>query len=142
VRRPWTWIGQRFYTMLSGIFPQPPITYYSAPAGAMSGGTVFIEADSPSFREKGLTPQASAFLSAHPPEFPLTVANAPPPTTDNWPYVYHHTHSIPRAYFAVSAIILVMALYMVAPFFRPKESSTWQFLSAGSGISPDGNPTG
>ena len=27
VRQPWTWIGQRFYAMLDGIFGQPPVVY-------------------------------------------------------------------------------------------------------------------
>ena len=133
VRRPWTWIGQRIYTMLSRTFPWPPITYYAAPTGAMLSGTVFIESQSHNLGE-GIGPLQSAFLSARPPEFPLTGANAPPPTTDNWPYVYHQRHSIPRAYFAVSAIILVMALYMVGPFFKPKESSSWQFFLLGAGF--------
>jgi spermidine synthase len=134
VRRPWIWIGQRIYAMLSGTFPQAPITYYSASTGTMLSATVFIESDSPSLLGESLGPQESAFLSARPPEFPLTAGNAPPPTTDDWPYVYHYGHSIPRAYFAVSAIILVMALYMVGPFFKPKESSTWQFFLLGAGF--------
>ena len=134
VRQPWTWIGQRFYTMLSRMFPHPPLTYYSAPVGALLSATVFIESDSPYLWERSKAAPESAFLSTRPPAFPLTLENAPPPTTDNWPYVYHQSHSIPRAYFAVSAIILVMALYMVGPFFRPKESSTWQFFLLGAGF--------
>ena len=135
VRQPWTWIPQRFYTMLSRIFPHPPLTYYTEPIGTSGFSTVvFIESDSPNLWAKSLGKQESAFLNAHPPGFPLTLENAPPPTTDDWPYVYHYGHSIPRAYFAVSAVILVMAFYLVGPFFRPKESSTWQFFLLGAGF--------
>jgi len=134
VRQPWTWIGQRFYAMLSSIFLHPPLTYYSAQLGALFSATVFIESESPSFTEKTLDARQSAFLRSHPPAFPLTADNAPPPTTDDWPYVYHIGHSIPRAYFAVSAIILILAFYMVGPFFTPKKRSAWQFFLLGAGF--------
>jgi len=134
VRQPWTWIGQRFYTMLGRIFPHPPLTYYAAPVEALLSATVFIESDSPYLWERSKDTHVSEFLSARPPEFALTSDKAPAPTTDNWPYVYHHGHSIPRAYFAVSAVILIIALYMVGPFFKPKESSAWQFFLLGAGF--------
>ena len=134
VRTPWTWIGQRFYTMLSAMFPRPPLTYYSQQVEALLSATVFIESDSPLLWERSLGARQAAFLISHPPEFPLSTANAPPPTTDDWPYIYHFSRSIPRAYFAVSAIILLMALYLVGPFFTPRESSAWQFFLLGAGF--------
>jgi spermidine synthase len=134
VRQPWTWIGQRFYAMLTGMFPRPPLTYYSDAVGDLLSATVFIESDSDYPWSKSLGAQESAFLSSRPPKFLLTVDNAPPPTTDDWPYVYHFGHSIPRAYFAVSVVILMMALYMVGPFFEPKESSAWKFFLLGAGF--------
>ncbi len=134
VRPPWTWMGQRFYAMLSHIFPHPPVTYYCPQIAAQLSAAVFIESDSSYLWDKGLSNQESAFLSSHPPPFPLTVDHAPPPTTDDWPYVYHFGHSIPRAYFTVSAVILLMAFYLVGPFFAPKESSTWQFFLLGAGF--------
>jgi spermidine synthase len=134
VRKPWTWIGQRFYAMLSRIFPRPPLTYESEWVGDLMTATVFIESDSLYPWEQSRDARESAFLSARPPQFPLSLDNAPPPTTDDWPYVYHFSHSIPRAYYAVSGIILLLALYMVGPFFTPKECSTWQFFLLGAGF--------
>jgi spermidine synthase len=134
VRKPWTWIGQRLYTMLAGIFPQPPVTYYIDQVLALDRATVFIESNSQALFEKSRTPGLAAFLSAHPPDFPLSTENTPPPTTDDWPYIYHASHAIPRAYFSVSALILLMAIYLVGPFFKPKESSTWQFFLLGAGF--------
>lgn len=133
VRPPWTWIGQRFYSMLGNIFPHPPLTYYAAQMGALASATVFIESDSPSLWENPGSQQA-AFLHANPPSFPLTAVNAPPPTTDDWPYVYHSGHSIPRAYFTVSAVILLMTLYLVGPAFKIKEGGAGQFFLLGAGF--------
>ncbi len=134
VRKPWTWIGQRFYVMLDRIFDHPPVTYFCETVGALLHGTVFIESNSPSLWQTSQEPQLAAFVQAHPPAFPLSTENAPPPTTDDWPYVYNQGHSIPRAYYSVSAIILLMTLYMVGPFFKPKESSTWRFFLLGAGF--------
>jgi spermidine synthase len=134
VRQPWTWIGQRFYSMLSGTFSHPPLTYYTEQIDVLAKATVFIESDSPELWKRASETQESAFVSSHPPAFQLAVDHAPPPTTDDWPYVYHSGHTIPRAYYSVSAVILVLALYMVGPFFTPKESSTWQFFLLGAGF--------
>ena len=135
VRQPWTWIGQRFYVMLGGIFFHPPLTYYAPEAaGSMYSATVFVESDSPNFWRNATATRLSAYVSSRPPDFPLTVEHAPPPTTDDWPYVYHYGHAVPRAYLLVSAVILALTLYMVGPYFKPRESSTWQFFLLGAGF--------
>ncbi len=133
--RPWTWTGHRFYAMFSHMFPHPPLTYYTDQMGTHGASTaVFIESDSPYLWETSRSQPASAFLSAHPPDFPLTLDNAPPPTTDDWPYVYNFGHSIPRAYFAVSAIILAMAILLVGPVFSLKATNALQFFLLGAGF--------
>jgi spermidine synthase len=134
VRGPWSWMGQRFYSMLSHIFPQPPLIYYSSEVGALLHATVFIESDSPYIWRRSSGEQEAAFLNAHPTEFVPSSGSAPTPTTDDWPYVYHRGHSIPRTYFVVSAVILALAIYLVGPLFKPKESSTWQFFLLGAGF--------
>lgn len=134
LRKPWTWIGQRFYGMLSHIFPRPPLTYYADGVGNLLSATVFIESDSPHPWDKSLGIQESAFLHSRQPPFSPTAEDAPAPTTDDWPYVYHFGHSIPRAYFVVSAVVLMLSLYMVGPLFKPKQSSTWQFFVLGAGF--------
>jgi spermidine synthase len=134
VREPWTWIGQRFYSMLSQIFSHPPLTYYAPATGALFSATVFIESDSPSLRETGLSAQQADFLRTRTPSFALATNSAPPPTTDDWPYVYHYGHSVPRTYFSVSAVILLLAIYCVGPFVKPRESTSWQFFLLGAGF--------
>ncbi|HEU5408486.1 MAG TPA: hypothetical protein VFU48_12010 [Nitrospira sp.] len=134
VRQPWTWMGQRFYTMLGGVFLHPPVTYDAPQVGALFNATVFIESNSPSLWQKTLTSPDSEFLAAHTPVFSLTSNGAPPPTTDDWPYVYNRGHFVPRAYFSVSAILLALALYLAGPSVKPRKSSTWQFFLLGAGF--------
>ena len=134
VREPWTWMGQRFYSMLSQIFSHPPLTYYAPAVGALSSATVFVESDSPTLRESGLSTEQADFLESHAPRFSPATANAPPPATDNWPYVYHFGHSVPRTYFSVSIIILLLAIYCVGPFVKPREITSWHFFLLGAGF--------
>lgn len=134
VRPPWTWMGQRFYAMLDDVFSHPPVTYYSKPVGGLFSGTVFIESASSHLWEASNTAELAAFVRNHPPSFTLTAENAPPPATDDWPYVYHLSHSIPRTYFCVSAIIVLLAIYFVGPLATPAESSFWQFFLLGCGF--------
>jgi hypothetical protein len=76
----------------------------------------------------------SAFVRSHLAAFPLTSERAPKPATDDWPYVYHQTHSIPRTYLTVSFILLFLAFIMVRPYFKPTQSSAWQFFLLGAGF--------
>ena len=134
VRAPWTWMGQRFYSMLGGIFGHAPVAYYVPVTGDLLNASVFIESNSPQLWQSAAQPAQADFLAAHPPIFDLHPAAQPAPTTDDWPYVYHFNHSIPRTYFSVSAIIILLALYMVGPFFEPRRSSTWIFFLLGGGF--------
>lgn len=134
VTGPWRWMGQRFYSMLNDVFAHQPLTYFSDSVGDLLDATVFIESSSPSLWQRSLDTEESAFLSTHPPAFPQSIQNAPPPTTDDWPYVYHYGRSIPRAYFAVSIVVLLMTLYLVGPFFKPREKAAWEFFFLGAGF--------
>lgn len=137
VREPWTWMGQRFYTMLDGIFGRPPITYYVDQTGVHGGlfaGTVFLESKTQRLWEKANEPILSKFVRTHPAAFPLSSRGAPPPTSDDWPYVYHESHSIPRTYLTVSLVLLSMTFMMVRPYFKPMQGSTWHFFLLGAGF--------
>jgi spermidine synthase len=134
VRQPWTWIGQRFYSMLTQIFDRSPVAYHVGMINALVGATVFLESRSPALWNEALDSEKAAFVAAHPTEFQLTTMGAPVGTTDDWPYIYHYGHSIPRAYYSVSAVVLLTALYLVGPLLKPKESTTWQFFLLGAGF--------
>jgi spermidine synthase len=137
VREPWTWMGQRFYTMLGRVFGRTPVTYYVHQTGVHGGlfdGTVFLESNSQRLWEKAGEPQMSEFVTSHPTAFPLTSQGAPPTTTDDWPYVYHESHSIPRTYLTVSFVLLLMTFLMVRPHFKPSQDGTWQIFLLGAGF--------
>ena len=131
---PWTWIGQRFNVMLTDIFDHAPVVYQSPPIGLFSPGTVFITSDGPDLWTRASDPELVAMMNANPPNFTLSLADAPLKTTDDWPYVYHRGPSIPRTYITVSLILLGMAFLMVRRTFNLKQADAWQFFFLGAGF--------
>lgn len=130
-------MGQRFYSMLNHTFERAPVTYYVRQTGFNGGlfdGTVFLESNSQRLWDKAAEPAISEFVKSHPTAFKLSSEIAPPPATDDWPYVYHLAHSIPRTYITVSLVLLLMTFLMVRPYFKPAIGSTWQFFLLGAGF--------
>jgi spermidine synthase len=134
VRAPWTWMGQRFYAMLQNEFGRAPVVYYSPPNGVMYSATVFMESDAAALWERASQPELSKFLDEHPARFPLTSQGAPSATTDDWPYIYHSGHWIPRTYLTVFLIVGGLAFLLVRNNFNVRESSTWEFFLLGAGF--------
>jgi len=134
VRTPWTWMGQRFYVMLSRVFGRAPIVFYAPRLGNLIEGTVFVISKDSDLWARGSVPPLSTLISDSPPHFPLSVDSAPPPATDDWPYVYHRWHSIPRTFLAVSLVLLVLTLVLVRGVFDPRQPSTWHFFFLGAGF--------
>ncbi len=134
VRHPWTWMGQRFYAMLARVFGRPPIVFYARQLGAMAPATVFITSDDPGLWSRASRPELAELIAAHPPQFPLDSSGAPPMTTDDWPYVYHQSRSIPSTYLTISVILLAMVVLSARRVLEPAQVSTWRFFFLGAGF--------
>jgi spermidine synthase len=134
VRRPWTWMGDRFYSTLRQVFGRPPIVFYARQYGALLSGTVFIASNDPGLWQRAAEPPLAALVAQNPPPFSLGDPDPPPPATDDWPYVYHPGHWIPRTYLAVSLVLLGLALLLVRGTFQPRQLSTWFFFFLGAGF--------
>ena len=134
VRPPWTWMGARFYNMFGHIFGRPPIVFYAKQIGGLVEGTDFLASDDPAFWTRAAQPELAAFLAHNPPQFQPQTEAAPPPVTDDWPYVYHRGHSIPRTYLTVSLILLIIAFLATRKTLDPGKGSTWYFFFLGAGF--------
>ena len=134
VRAPWTWLGQRFFAMLNGIFDRAPIVFHAASLGNMAAASVFIESNDPGLWERAKQPDLALLVAKNPPPFPLTLAGAPPPATDDWPYVYHVSHSIPRTYLTISLVLLVISVLTIGGAMERRRASTWHFFFLGAGF--------
>ncbi|HXY26477.1 MAG TPA: methyltransferase domain-containing protein [Candidatus Acidoferrum sp.] len=134
VRPPWTWMGSRFYNMFDHIFGRPPIVFYAKQIGGLVEGTDFLASDDPAFWSRAEQPELAAFLARNPPQFQPQTEAVPPPVTDDWPYVYHRGHTIPRTYLTVSLILLIIAFLATRKTLDPGKGSTWYFFFLGAGF--------
>ncbi len=134
VREPWTWMGQRFYAMLTHVFGRPPIVFYAPGLAGMTSATVFITSDGPELAQRAAQPELSRRVMESPPPFRPEVVPDLPTTTDDWPYVYHRSRSIPTTYLTVSVILLGMATLLVRRVIEPRQVSTWHFFFLGAGF--------
>ena len=134
VRPPWTWLGQRFFAMLNGIFDRAPIVFHAGWLGNMASASIFIESNDPGLWQRAQQADLAALIAKNPPPFPITSRGAPPPATDDWPYVYHVNHSIPRTYLTVSLVLLVISVLTVGGAIQRRSASTWHFFFLGAGF--------
>lgn len=134
VREPWTWMGQRFYAMFDRIFGRPPIVLFAPQIGRLAAATVFITSNGASLWQRAAQPALAARIAEYPSRFPLQVSGAPPASTDDWPYVYHRSRTIPGTYLTVSLVLLGMAVLLVGGVIDPSRVSTWNFFLLGAGF--------
>lgn len=134
VRSPWTWMGQRFSLMLGQLFGRAPVSFYCPSIGPLLPATVFIESNSSDLWTRSEAPNLKTFIADHPVSFSISASGAPQVTTDDWPYVYHRSRTIPVAYLTVTAILLLISFSSIRHVFDPSQWSTWEFFFLGAGF--------
>lgn len=105
VRRPW--MARRLIEMLAETFGKEPLVF-NADSSYTARARCFVI--SPSSRVDDTLsrdPRLASFVAANPVD---SSGGDVPVTTDDWPYLYQRDKSIPRPYWSISAIILVLAL--------------------------------
>jgi spermidine synthase len=134
VTAPWTWMGQRFYNMLENIFSRKPIVFFVPQLGPLLSATVFIESNDPGLWVRATSSDLATLVAKNPPFFPLQTQGGPPPTTDDWPYIYHRNRSLPHAYLIVSLILAIITVPLVRRTAAFSQISTWRFFFLGAGF--------
>jgi len=134
VRAPWTWMGERFYKMLSGLFGRPPIILYAPYLGELTSATVFITSNDAGLWTRAAQPPLATIITKNPPPFSPQAAGDVAITTDDWPYMYNRSRNVPRTYLTVSLVLLVMAVLLVRRVVEPRRASMWLFFSLGAGF--------
>ena len=126
------WMSRRLADMLQHTFGKPALIF-SAPSNYTAGATCFVI--SPSARvEEALASDSRLGEFVH--RQAVTLQDKPVPrTTDDWPYLYHEGHWIPRPYFGVGVIVILIAaaLYLRIPEARNQRPSLF-FFSMGAGF--------
>jgi len=126
------WMKRRLAEMLRQTFGKPPLVFY-ADSGYSTSATCFVV--SPSGRiEEALAgdPRLAHLVEKN----RVSLAGITPPvTTDDWPYLYQEGRWIPRTFFALGALVLLLAiaLYCQIPDSRTQLPSLF-FFSMGAGF--------
>jgi spermidine synthase len=130
VDRPW--IGRRLEKMLAATFGKPPLVFLAKSSYTWKASCFVI---GPSNRIQDVLandPRLARFVATHPSDLgPGDV----PVTTDDWPYLYQQDKRIPRPYWSIAVIILLLAvgLYTRIPEAAQHTPSLF-FFSMGAGF--------
>src|SRR5262249_10846439 len=120
--------------MLNDVFGRPPVVFHASALGVLTSATVFVTSNDTALWSRAAEPDLAALIAQNPPDFSLGLENAPATSTDDWPYLYHRSHSIPRTYLTVSIILLILALLSVGKAIDARQISTWHFFLLGAGF--------
>lgn len=126
------WMAVRLQEMLRQTFGKPPLVFY---ADSSYGATATCFAISHSSRVEDALAADPALLSFVQ-RNKVTPIDAPVPvTTDDWPYLYQAGRWIPRTYYSLGVLVILVAiaLYWQIPEARRQAPSLF-FFSMGAGF--------
>lgn len=103
------WIGRRLYDLLAQVFGKPPVVFL-AESSYGAAATCFVISPSAQVENSlARDPRLAAFVAQQARPF----QNEPPVplTTDDWPYLYQRTRSIPAVFLTLSLLVIALAVY-------------------------------
>ncbi len=117
------WIGQRFYTMLQNVFETPPIAFNA-------GKMVLISGEGVSREHLSKNPYWAKYIPSKELKYDDTTRVIP--STDDWPFLYMKTRSIPAAYWAIIIVLLGIAWGFTKKYLHTGRSIEWHFFFLGT----------
>jgi spermidine synthase len=107
VRRPW--MARRLKEMLASTFGKEPVVF-NAESSYTARARCFVISPSNRVQEAlNHDPRLEEFVARN----PVDSGDAEVPvTTDDWPYLYQRDKTIPRPYWAISGIIILLAIVL------------------------------
>jgi spermidine synthase len=126
------WMGTRLREMLSQTFGKPPVVMF-ADSSYSTGATCFVISPGSRIEDAmAADPRLAEFARTHAishPNRPIAV------TTDDWPYLYQEGRWIPRTFYSIGllVVLLAIALYMQIGEARNRAPSLF-FFAMGAGF--------
>lgn len=130
VIRPW--LGQRLQNMLTQTFGKPPLMFFAGSSYSVDANCFVISNSGQVEAVLALDPELRQFVSPGP-RFPKDKNVVV--TTDDWPYLYQLGRWIPRTYYSLGALVILLALFLYwqIPEARRRLPSLF-FFSMGAGF--------
>jgi len=127
VRTPW--IAGRLFELMSSAFGQPPLDRTSLYSRYTTGGRFFVAGSEQRIQQAMRDPALRKYLLPSEPR----AANVPL-TTDDWPYFYQRTRSVPPTLLIFSLALAVFCWWLLERTGAGISSMHWHFLFLGAGF--------
>ena len=128
------WLGTRLAEMLRDAFGREPLIF-KADSSYSLGATCFVNSRGHRVEDAlARDPDLADFVQR---TRLAPIPEAVPVTTDNWPYLYQKNYGIPRTYFSVSILVILISVVLYAQVRRvsgPPTSAYLFFFSMGAGF--------
>ena len=131
------YIADRMARSLEEVFGRKPIVFRMPTNGHGWGGVVFVTGDEETIQKQlAADPQLAKLIEEWTAKVPIALTGTTEVPTDDWPYIYLESRSVPALYFLLAG--LLAALYyrglrqLHAPIVRDWDRSSWHFFFLGA----------
>jgi SAM-dependent methyltransferase len=126
------WMGTRLVEILQQTFGKPPVVFL-AESNYSASATCFVISQGGRVEEAlGADPRLAEFVSKNPFAVP---AEPVPVTTDDWPYLYQEGKWIPRTYYSIGVLVILIAIGLYAQIGGARRNApSLFFFSMGAGF--------
>ncbi|MCX5893097.1 MAG: hypothetical protein NTW80_09030, partial [Deltaproteobacteria bacterium] len=104
-------IADRMAEVLREVFSEEPIAFRVPGTSYGWGGVLFIAGDLATARKQiAAHPRLAASIQAWQQQYPLSLSHTTRITSDDWPYIYLQTPSIPLLYYLLALLMVLLVL--------------------------------
>jgi len=125
------WMAARLAKMLQQTFGKPPVVFLADSSYSAAASCFVISASNRVQDALAQDPRLAEFVAMH----PRSVSGDVPVTTDDWPYLYQQGRWIPRTYYSLAGLVILLGLglYLEIGEARRQPPSLF-FFSMGAGF--------
>jgi spermidine synthase len=125
------WLAARMAEMLRRTFGKAPLVFLDESNYSTSATCFVISAGNRVEQALAADPRLARFVR----ENAVRLQNEPVPiTTDDWPYLYQEGHWIPRTYYSVGVLVILIAIGLYLQIGEARRRPSLFFFSMGAGF--------
>jgi len=132
------YIADRMSIVIRDIFGREPISFRVPHSSYGMGGVIFVAGDQDTARQQiSRNRQLASLIDNWQRRYPLGVTGTTPVATDDWPYIYLKTKSIPILYFFLAGLLFLLLIRSMKQWnaidtFKRWRGTHWHFFFLGA----------
>src|SRR5581483_9545594 len=121
------YIADRLANVLADVFAHKPLVFwYPQGTGYGMGGGFFVTGDMPTIkRPLDGNPRLAQLIEVGEQNLPISLTGTTPVSTDDWPYLYLQTRSIPLLFYLLAGMLLILFFVSSWNLNLPLPSRSW-----------------